>query len=218
MVQFTAMNIMIEAFGNDGVVRLPGWETLMVDDQNQVSLVLKANDSIEVDLTMLTGPSKLPCMTGILILLIDPYAKTSDINRDNNIAMFPIDFTCSDDTQGSVCEIIPDMDSDGKDAMFLVKDNKRPAGYLYKGKGHKRGIVSASKLEVEVRSMQYNWASDRTVRLEVLGLCPSGTFNDTAASNASLIMAAKRVVDTLLADMQQLNMPVSVRSVVTTRV
>ncbi|XP_069182448.1 uncharacterized protein [Procambarus clarkii] len=203
--EFTQFNVPQVEFGDEGLIRLPGWELLMIDTQ-QHARALAYNERLAADLSLLTGPSKLPCQSGILVLLLDPYNRTNDVDRSNNIVMFPIDLLCSGggDTTWSMCEVIPYMENEGRDAMLLVKDGYNPASYVYKSEGRHRGFMTAKAEDVLRKSMEYNWARERAARLQALNMCPGRNNTMDAAPNNSLIMQAKRLVDKLLLDMKQM--------------
>lgn len=57
---------------------------------------LPAGGDVEVDLENLKAPDNLPCgeEMGLLVIVIDPYNITKDVNVTNNVALLPIGLSC----------------------------------------------------------------------------------------------------------------------------
>ncbi|XP_071527204.1 uncharacterized protein [Panulirus ornatus] len=206
MEEYLARNMYLLENDMEYAVHLSGWELLMVDMKTKMSKALGADETLDVDLKKLRGPSWLPHGEANLVLMIDPFNRTNDSNRTNNLCILPMDLESFGDRETSHCEVVPDVETEGINALLLSIDNKQVAGYMYEGGPGRGGIVVATPEEVKEKYMEYSRARDHMARLLALEVCPSQSDSNMTGASDSFLNKAKLVLKTLVKEMNSLEL------------
>ncbi|XP_068234333.1 uncharacterized protein, partial [Palaemon carinicauda] len=187
-----------ELEGSYKALPLEGWSTVLLDVPNKQSISIPKDQSVEVQLSDLEVPSNIPDLYNFVVFIIDPYNKTQDSNRSNNLAMTEIQLPYIDPSKRKDnCIVVPDFENDGRDATLISWNDGWINAYKYKGGGKRSGFIPVDTYDLGGTLMNYDMVKDYANKLDAMGLCSDDQNEVEKAINDSLIMKAIDVIRAL---------------------
>ncbi|KAK7087085.1 hypothetical protein SK128_009973 [Halocaridina rubra] len=176
---------------------LNGWSMLMVETQGDNSRALPRGDSVEVAFSDLSASAFSVCNYNMLVLIIDPFNKTKDSNRTNNVFMAPLMAMCDTESGDDSCEVIPDLEEDGRSAMLLSWNYGFPSAYMFTERNGKSGFSPLEYDEMNDKIIESMMTKEHFNRLTALGLCSQGQNEAENAVNESLANGGLQLIKTV---------------------